>query len=65
MVGKLAEMVAGSEGDFMQNLLAVLGRRAIPRSDIFYFSDRIGFEAKSRSEGHIVPLVLEVESKNF
>jgi len=60
-VQKLADIVARKEGDFTQNLRQVLGKFAVPASDITYFSDRIGFDASTRSDGWIVPLVLEVE----
>ncbi|MEK7257821.1 MAG: C1 family peptidase, partial [Bacteroidota bacterium] len=63
-VKKLAEMLCRKEGDFMQNLLAALGKYAVPQSDITYSAERIGFVAATRSEGTIVPLVLEVEAKN-
>lgn len=63
-VKKLAETLSRKEGDFMQNLLATLGKYAVPQADITYAADRMGFEAATRSEGFIVPLVLEVEAKN-
>lgn len=58
----LAEILSRTEGDFMKALLHALGNYAIPPSDIRYFEDHMGFEAQSRSEGYIVPLVLEVEA---
>jgi hypothetical protein len=62
-VAKLAEIVSRKEGDFYQNLLGTLGKHAVPAPDITYANDRIGFEAATRSEGFIVPLVLEVEAR--
>jgi hypothetical protein len=60
-VAKLAGIVSQKEGDLFQNLLRTLGKHAVPATDITYATDRIGFEAATRSEGFIVPLVLEVE----
>ena len=62
-ISKLADMVSKKEGDFTQNLWQMLGKFAISPHDIAYFPDRIGFEANTRGEGWIVPLVLEVETK--
>lgn len=62
-IQKLADLVSRKEGDFNQNLWQILGKFAIPRDDINYFNDQIGFEANTRSDGWIVPLVLEVETK--
>jgi len=62
-VQKLAETLRRKEGDFAQNLLATLGKYAVPQADITYRSDQIGFSAATRSEGFIVPLVLEVEAR--
>lgn len=61
-VKQLAKIVSEKEGDFMEVLLHTLGDYAVPQSDITYFNDRIGFETSTRSEGYIVPLVLEVET---
>ena len=62
-VRKLADILSRKEGDFYQNLLGVLGKYAVPAADITYWPDRIGFEARSRADGFIVPLVLEVECR--
>ena len=62
-VGKLAELLSQKPGDFTQNLQDILGKYAVPPSDIRYWPDRIGFEASTRSSGFIVPLVLEVEAR--
>lgn len=61
-IQKLADLVSRKEGDFTQNLWQILGKFAIPREEIHYFKDQIGFEANTRSDGWIVPLVLEVET---
>jgi hypothetical protein len=62
-IQKLAEALRLKPGDFNHNLLQLLGKYAIPPSDITYASDQIGFTAATRNEGFIVPLVLEVASK--
>jgi len=62
-VQRLAVLLAQREGDFAQNLRLLLGKFAVPTEDVRYFPDRIGFEASTRSEGFIVPLVLEVEGR--
>jgi hypothetical protein len=62
-VQRLAALLAQREGDFAQNLRQLLGKFAVPTEDVRYFPDRIGFEASTRSEGFIVPLVLEVECR--
>lgn len=58
----LANLVSRKPGDFAQNLRHILGKYAVPLSDVRYFPDQIGFEAGTRSEGWIVPLILEVET---
>ncbi len=60
---KLAQISANKGGSFMNEFLNTLGSYAVPQSDIQYFKDRIGFEASTRSEGYIVPLVLEVTTE--
>lgn len=62
-IRKLAEVVSRKDGDFTQNLLQTLGKYTVPQADITYATDHIGFEAATRSEGFIVPLVLEVEAQ--
>lgn len=62
-VQKLAETLRRKEGDFTQNLLAILGKYAVPQADITYYPEQIGFSAATRSEGFIVPLVLEVTAR--
>ncbi|MFN0015822.1 MAG: C1 family peptidase [Saprospiraceae bacterium] len=59
-VAKLAELLSRKDGDVAQNLLQILGKHAVPAADITYATDRLAFEATTRSEGFIVPLVLEV-----
>ncbi len=59
-VKKLAETIAGKEGNFTQNLWQTLGKYAVPPTDITYATDHIGFTAATRAEGFIVPLILEV-----
>ncbi|MEQ1745174.1 MAG: C1 family peptidase [Saprospiraceae bacterium] len=59
-VAKLAELLSRKDGDVAQNLLQLLGKHAVPAADITYAADRLAFEATTRSEGFIVPLVLEV-----
>ncbi len=63
-VQKLAETLRRKEGDLAQNLLAILGKYAVPQADISYQSDQIGFSAATRSDGFIVPLVLEVTARH-
>ena len=60
---QLAETLSRKEGDCMQNLLRILGKYAVPPADISYSPEQIGFSAATRSEGFIVPLVLEVECR--
>ena len=60
---KLAQLSASKGGNFMKEFLNTLGSYAVPQSDIQYYKDRIGFEASTRSEGYIVPLVLEVTTE--
>lgn len=62
-VRQLAEKLRRKPGDFTQNLWQILGPYAVPAADIRYRSDSIGFEAATRSEGFIVPLVLEVHAR--
>jgi hypothetical protein len=50
-------------GDFWQHLLKTLNRHAIPPSDIRYHPRAMSFEASTRGDGYIVPLLLEVEAK--
>lgn len=61
-IQKLAIIATKKEGDFAQNLLQTLGKHAIPMSDITYAPDKIAFRAATRSEGFIVPLILEVHA---
>ncbi|NUO00286.1 MAG: hypothetical protein HUU01_06680 [Saprospiraceae bacterium] len=61
-VQQLAERLCRMEGDFTENLFKILGKFAISRNDITYLPHQIGFDAASRSEGFIVPLVLKVSS---
>lgn len=60
-IQKLAALAASSSGDFGQNLRKILGKYAVSPADIAYNSEHIGFQASTRGEGFIVPLVLEVE----
>lgn len=60
---QLAEISSKKSGEFMTAFRHTLGDYAVPRSDIRYFSDRIGFEATTRGKGYIVPLVLEVSTQ--
>lgn len=62
-VRALAEALSRRPGDFSQNLMQILGKYAIPQADITYLRDRVGFKAETRSNGFIVPLVLEVEAQ--
>ena len=62
-IQKLAIIATKKEGDFAQNLLQTLGKHAVPPSDITYASDKIAFSAATRSEGFIVPLILEVQAR--
>lgn len=62
-VRKLAEAISRKPGNFSDNLLQMLGKYAVPQADITYASNHIGFSAATRSEGFIVPLVLEVEAR--
>lgn len=62
-IQKLANIATKKEGDFAQNLLLTLGKHAVPPSDITYAPDRIAFSAATRSEGFIVPLILEVQAQ--
>lgn len=59
----LAQVLAQYQGDFWQHLLRTLNRHAIPFSDIRYHPQQMAFEASSRTEGYIVPILLEVEAK--
>ncbi len=61
-IRQLAERLCRTEGDFTANLFHILGKFAISRNDITYLPHQIGFDAASRSEGFIVPLVLQVKS---
>jgi len=61
-IQELAERLCRTEGDFTANLFKILGKFAISRNDISYLPHQIGFDAASRSEGFIVPLVLQVKS---
>ncbi len=62
-IQKLAIIATKKEGDFTQNLLETLGKYAVPPSDITYAPDTIAFQAATRSEGYIVPLILEVNAQ--
>lgn len=62
-IQKLAIIATKKEGDFAQNLLQTLGKHAVPPSDITYAPDKIAFSAATRSEGFIVPLILEVQAR--
>ena len=62
-IQKLANIATQKEGDFAQNLLQTLGKHAVPLSDITYAADKIAFSAATRSEGFIVPLILEVHAR--
>ncbi len=62
-IQKLANIATQKEGDFAQNLLQTLGKHAVPLSDITYAPDKIAFSAATRSEGFIVPLILEVHAR--
>jgi hypothetical protein len=59
----LAQALAQYQGDFWQHLLRTLNRHAIPPSDIRYHPRKMAFEASTRGDGYIVPLLLEVEAK--
>ncbi len=61
-IKELASRLSRMEGDFTANLLKILGKFAISRNDITYLPHQIGFDAATRSEGFIVPLVLQVKS---
>ncbi len=61
-IRQLAERLRSMEGDFTTNLFKILGKFAISRSDITYLPHQIGFDVASRSDGFIVPLVLQVKS---
>lgn len=62
-VRALADRLARSDGNLFKNLRSALGNAAVPATDITYTANRIGFEAVTRSDGFIVPLVLEVMAK--
>jgi hypothetical protein len=61
-IQKLAIIATKKEGDFAQNLFQTLGKYAVPPSDITYSPDKIAFSAATRTEGFIVPLILEVHA---
>jgi len=61
-IRQLAERLCRTKGDFTANLFNILGKFAISRNDITYLPHQIGFDAASRSDGFIVPLVLQVKS---
>jgi hypothetical protein len=57
-----AQLVMTGQG-IDAELPKLLKKHMVPFSDIHYFSDRMGFEVSTRSEGKIVPLILEVSTE--
>jgi hypothetical protein len=48
--------------DPMQRLQQLMGKHFVPAADIEYSQDEAAFEASTRSEGYIVPLILITDS---
>ena len=61
-IKSLAALLSKKDGDLTRNLWQILGKFAVPMTDVHYQPNRIAFEASTRSEGWIVPLVLEVQA---
>jgi hypothetical protein len=59
----LLQQLEGSNEPLPQKLLSVLGDYMVPLSDIAYAKDQVAFSVQTRSEGMIVPLIIEVESR--
>ena len=49
------------KGNLVEALYQALGDFQVPRGDIDYHPTRMNFRSSTRSEGSIIPLVLEVE----
>lgn len=62
--GQLTKIIADHQGDFAEYLWATLADHAVPKTDITYHQEKIAFESNSRSEGYIVPLVLEINVRD-
>jgi hypothetical protein len=61
-INQICNKMAQGSGDVLGRLRALLGDRLIPEADIRYENGRIAFDAATRSDGYIVPIILEVET---
>lgn len=58
----LGTILTQYQGDFYTFLLQALNRHAIPPADIRFHPQQMQFMANTRSDGYMVPLVLEVNA---
>ena len=56
----LAEELGYNFDRLPQTLSSILADYAVPSSDITYNTNKMGFEVSTRSEGRIVPIILEI-----
>jgi hypothetical protein len=56
----LGKILSAYQGDFYTFLLQALNKYAIPLADIRYHPRKMFFSASTRSDGYIVPIMLEV-----
>lgn len=62
-IKEISQKVALGGDDYIKSLYEILGLRMVPLKSIKYNPERIGFTARTKTKGHIVPLILEVESE--
>jgi hypothetical protein len=58
----LLSQLEGHQDDLPETLMGILKPFMVPLSDIEYARDRVAFSVNTRSEGIIVPLIIEVNS---
>lgn len=61
-LASLLGQLEGSQDQLPQKLLAILQPYMVPLADIAYAKDKVAFSVQTRSEGMIVPLIIEVNS---
>ena len=56
----LLQELSTNRQDLLSTLYQVLGKHIVPTEDILYQENQMGFEASTRNDGKIVPVILRV-----
>jgi hypothetical protein len=61
-IPELTQALKGQTGNFTDILYKTLGKYMIPITDIRYIDDKMAFTSATRSEGSIIPLIIEIDA---